>query len=73
MCVDLSIALHLLTVMRRRSRWARAQVSIEDEMRKNEGWTWPTQVGFHASESMRHVHLHVISTDFISPKLKNKK
>lgn len=24
-------------------------------------------------ESMRHVHLHVISTDFVSPKLKNKK
>ena len=24
-------------------------------------------------ESMRHVHLHVISTDFLSPKLKNKK
>jgi hypothetical protein len=22
---------------------------------------------------MRHVHLHVISTDFLSPKLKNKK
>ncbi len=46
---------------------------IQDEMRKTEGWAWPVQVGFHANESMRHVHLHVISSDLISPKLKNKK
>ncbi|GAA6007033.1 hypothetical protein JCM10207_009177 [Rhodosporidiobolus poonsookiae] len=46
---------------------------IEDEMQKEEGWTWGVQIGFHAVESMRHVHLHVISSDLISPKLKNKK
>ncbi|GAA5819978.1 hypothetical protein JCM11251_005433 [Rhodosporidiobolus azoricus] len=46
---------------------------IQDEMQKEEGWVWDVQVGFHAVESMKHVHLHVISTDLISPKLKNKK
>ncbi|GAA5850487.1 hypothetical protein JCM8547_001890 [Rhodosporidiobolus lusitaniae] len=46
---------------------------IEDEMQKEEGFVWPVQIGFHAAESMKHVHLHVISTDLISPKLKNKK
>lgn len=30
-------------------------------MLKNEGWVWGVEVGFHAVESMRHVHLHVIS------------
>lgn len=46
---------------------------IEDEMLKTEGFSWPVQVGFHASESMKHVHVHVISSDLISEKLKNKK
>lgn len=49
------------------------QAKIESEMLEKFGWTWMVQVGFHASESMRHVHLHVISSDLISPKLKNKK
>ncbi|GAA5958784.1 hypothetical protein JCM8115_000352 [Rhodotorula mucilaginosa] len=46
---------------------------IRDEMEKEYGWSWGVQAGFHAVESMRHVHVHVISTDFLSPKLKNKK
>ncbi|GAA6038155.1 hypothetical protein JCM8097_005766 [Rhodosporidiobolus ruineniae] len=46
---------------------------IQDEMLKKEGWVWDVTVGFHANESMRHVHLHVISSDLISLKLKNKK
>ncbi|BGP24857.1 forkhead-associated domain histidine triad-like protein [Rhodotorula toruloides] len=46
---------------------------IRDEMEKEEGWSWDVRIGFHAVESMRHVHLHVISSDMISPKLKNKK
>ncbi|KDE08898.1 hypothetical protein MVLG_00994 [Microbotryum lychnidis-dioicae p1A1 Lamole] len=49
------------------------QEMIEEEMLKKEGWKWPIHIGFHARESMRHVHLHVISSDLISPKLKNKK
>ncbi|KAI8045963.1 hypothetical protein M5D96_002154 [Drosophila gunungcola] len=31
------------------------------------------QVGFHAEPSMLRLHLHVISKDFVSPSLKNKK
>ncbi|KAI8901922.1 HIT-like domain-containing protein [Globomyces pollinis-pini] len=31
------------------------------------------QIGFHAVPSMKQLHMHVISTDFISPSLKNKK
>ncbi|GAA6051711.1 hypothetical protein JCM3770_002695 [Rhodotorula araucariae] len=46
---------------------------IRDEMEKSEGWSWEVRMGFHAVESMRHVHLHVISSDMISPKLKQKK
>lgn len=29
--------------------------------------------GFHAVPSMKHVHLHVISTDLVSDRLKHKK
>ncbi|KAJ3298334.1 hypothetical protein HK104_010799 [Borealophlyctis nickersoniae] len=31
------------------------------------------RIGFHAVPSMRQIHLHVISQDFSSPALKNKK
>lgn len=31
------------------------------------------KIGYHAEPSMKQVHLHVISTDFDSPYLKNKK
>lgn len=31
------------------------------------------KIGYHAEPSMQQVHLHVISTDFHSPALKNKK
>ncbi|KAF0689661.1 Aste57867_18898 [Aphanomyces stellatus] len=33
----------------------------------------PLRVGFHSVPSMRQLHLHVISDDFISPALKHKK
>ncbi|KAH8928504.1 HIT-like protein [Atractiella rhizophila] len=46
---------------------------IEERMVKEEGFKWDIQVGFHASESMKHLHLHVISTDFQSDRLKHKK
>ncbi|GAA5857930.1 hypothetical protein JCM1840_000972 [Sporobolomyces johnsonii] len=65
---------HKLEVLKALERQA-AEVKemIEDEMMKREGWTWDVRIGFHANESMRHVHLHVISSDMLSPKLKNKK
>ncbi|GAA5916658.1 DNA 5'-adenosine monophosphate hydrolase [Sporobolomyces salmoneus] len=46
---------------------------IQDEMRKEHGFVWNVNIGFHAVESMKHVHLHVISSDMISDRLKNKK
>ncbi|CAK4165937.1 unnamed protein product [Aphanomyces euteiches] len=33
----------------------------------------PLRIGFHAVPSMRQLHLHIISDDFSSPTLKNKK
>mmetsp|Transcript_9250 Transcript_9250/g.20102 ORF Transcript_9250/g.20102 Transcript_9250/m.20102 type:complete len:648 (-) Transcript_9250:124-2067(-) len=33
----------------------------------------PLQVGFHRVPSLKHLHLHIISKDFDSPSLKNKK
>ncbi|ORX86767.1 HIT-like protein [Anaeromyces robustus] len=38
---------------------------------KNEKYEF--QIGFHAIPSMNQIHMHVISTDFISPYLKTKK
>ncbi|WFD29454.1 hypothetical protein MSPP1_000463 [Malassezia sp. CBS 17886] len=35
--------------------------------------TWGIQRGFHAVPSMRHLHLHVLSTDLVSERLKHKK
>ncbi|SCV71929.1 BQ2448_4623 [Microbotryum intermedium] len=65
---------HCLPVLRALQEQAQqVQEMIEEEMIKKEGWKWPVQIGFHARESMKHVHLHVISSDLISPKLKNKK
>ncbi|GAA5983614.1 hypothetical protein JCM11641_007300 [Rhodosporidiobolus odoratus] len=65
---------HKLEVLKALERQAdEVKEMIQDEMQKEEGWTWDVQIGFHAVESMRHVHLHVISSDLISPKLKNKK
>jgi len=48
---------------------------IRDEMRKSygEGVEWQVMKGFHAIQSMVHIHLHIISSDFISPTLKIKK
>ncbi|GAA5869743.1 hypothetical protein JCM3774_003838 [Rhodotorula dairenensis] len=65
---------HALQVLKALERQAdEVKEMIRDEMEKEYGWSWGVQAGFHAVESMRHVHLHVISTDFLSPKLKNKK
>ncbi|BGP16410.1 hypothetical protein JCM10213_004034 [Rhodosporidiobolus nylandii] len=65
---------HALEVLKELERQAEeVKETIQEEMVKKEGWAWDVQVGFHAAESMKHVHLHVISGDLISPKLKNKK
>ncbi|TFK54942.1 HIT-like protein [Heliocybe sulcata] len=46
---------------------------VEEEMVKRYGFKWDIWVGFHSVPSMEHLHLHVISSDLVSPRLKNKK
>ncbi|KAL0579953.1 aprataxin-like protein [Marasmius crinis-equi] len=46
---------------------------IEGEMVRRYGFKWPVWTGFHASPSMHHLHLHIISADLCSEKLKHKK
>ncbi|KAI0283101.1 hypothetical protein BGY98DRAFT_1094043 [Russula aff. rugulosa BPL654] len=51
----------------------RLQSQIEREMQTHYGFKWPIWIGFHAIPSMEHLHLHVISSDLISPSLKTKR
>ncbi|KAI6150540.1 HIT-like domain-containing protein, partial [Pisolithus tinctorius] len=46
---------------------------IQEEMLNRYGFQWQIWVGFHPAPSMEHLHLHVISSDLCSPKLKTKK
>ncbi|KAI5899662.1 uncharacterized protein SCHCODRAFT_02484815 [Schizophyllum commune H4-8] len=46
---------------------------IEEWMLKSYKFKWDVWVGFHAVQSLDHVHLHVISADMQSEHLKNKK
>ncbi|OSC99115.1 hypothetical protein PYCCODRAFT_1416667 [Trametes coccinea BRFM310] len=50
-----------------------AKRDIEKEMREQHGFVWPIQMGFHAVPSLEHVHMHVISTDFLGQYYKKKK
>ncbi|KAG2130410.1 uncharacterized protein EDB93DRAFT_81904 [Suillus bovinus] len=46
---------------------------IEEEMMKLYKFKWEIWVGFHPISSMEHLHLHVLSADLCSPKMKMKK
>ncbi|KAN0062712.1 aprataxin-like protein [Thecaphora frezii] len=47
---------------------------IHHRMRtEHAGKQWRVRRSFHAIPSMKHVHLHVISDDLVSDRLKNKK
>ncbi|KAG2078122.1 HIT-like protein [Suillus decipiens] len=46
---------------------------IESEMLKKYGFRWEIWMGFHAVPSMEHLHLHVLSADLCSPRMKLKK
>ncbi|KAJ7582769.1 HIT-like domain-containing protein [Mycena floridula] len=52
---------------------AAVRTEIETEMRDRYGFVWPIWTGFHAAPSMEHLHLHILSADLISPKMKHKK
>ncbi|KAA1469527.1 HIT-like protein, partial [Dentipellis sp. KUC8613] len=56
-----------------RAEGARLRGVIEEEMRKRYGFVWGVWMGFHAVPSMEHLHLHVISADLCSERLKHKK
>lgn len=36
------------------------------------GVAWDVRCGFHAKPSMRHLHMHVISSDLSAPRLRRK-
>ncbi|KAG6854329.1 hypothetical protein C0991_008224 [Blastosporella zonata] len=46
---------------------------IEGEMLKRYGFKWDIWTGFHAAPSMSHLHLHVLSADLHSERMKSKK
>ncbi|KAF7363389.1 HIT-like protein [Mycena sanguinolenta] len=46
---------------------------IEDEMLSRYGFKWGIWMGFHGAPSMAHLHLHVLSDDLLSDRMKNKK
>ncbi|TIB70272.1 hypothetical protein E3Q24_03098 [Wallemia mellicola] len=47
--------------------------SIHDMQLRDYGKTWDINKGFHAVPSLNCIHLHVMSNDLISDRLKNKK
>ncbi|KAJ7740666.1 HIT-like domain-containing protein [Mycena maculata] len=46
---------------------------IEEEMLSRYGFKWGIWTGFHGAPSMDHLHLHVLSDDLCSDRMKNKK
>ncbi|KAG2129595.1 hypothetical protein DEU56DRAFT_493054 [Suillus clintonianus] len=50
-----------------------AKKMIEEEMMKKYQFKWEIWIGFHPISSMEHLHLHVLSADLFSPKMKLKK
>ncbi|TFK42641.1 HIT-like domain-containing protein [Crucibulum laeve] len=50
-----------------------AKKEIEEEMLRRYGFKWDVWTGFHGAPSMEHLHVHVLSADLCSEKMKNKK
>lgn len=46
---------------------------IRSDMLEKYGTTWEIERAFHAVPSMEHLHLHVVSMDLVSDRLKHKK
>ncbi|KXN82061.1 Aprataxin [Leucoagaricus sp. SymC.cos] len=51
----------------------RLKDEIEQEMEKRYGFIWDVWIGFHGTPSIEHIHLHVLSADLCSDRMKNKK
>ncbi|GAC93538.1 hypothetical protein PHSY_001103 [Pseudozyma hubeiensis SY62] len=46
---------------------------IRDDMKQNYDVAWDVERAFHSVPSMEHLHLHVVSMDLVSDRLKHKK
>ncbi|KAH9856923.1 hypothetical protein C2E23DRAFT_805970 [Lenzites betulinus] len=46
---------------------------IEEDMRRTQGFVWEVLMGFHALPSVEHLHLHLVSGEFLGEYFKNKK
>ncbi|KAG8899069.1 hypothetical protein FRB99_006950 [Tulasnella sp. 403] len=68
---DKEAALEILRDLESESR--EVERMVLDEMQKRFGFQWKVYVGFHAVPTLYHVHLHIISGDFVSPWIKSKK
>ncbi|EKM76481.1 hypothetical protein AGABI1DRAFT_122637 [Agaricus bisporus var. burnettii JB137-S8] len=69
--VDKQGAKDILTSMK--DEGMKMKNEIEREMEKRYGFVWDVWMGFHGAPSMEHLHMHVISSDLVSEKLKHKK
>ncbi|CAG8439394.1 1787_t:CDS:10 [Ambispora gerdemannii] len=58
--------LQLIQTMKEKGEWVIERIKQEDPKLR-------FRMGFHTVPSMKQLHMHVISQDFISPTLKNKK
>jgi len=54
-------------------REAMRSVQLSAQLPPGRDWGRDIQLGVHAFPSMNHLHIHVISKDMYSPKMKNKK
>ncbi|KAH7107383.1 HIT-like domain-containing protein [Auriculariales sp. MPI-PUGE-AT-0066] len=50
-----------------------AKKGILEEMQTRYGFKWGVRMGFHAVPSMLHLHLHVMSDELVSDRIKHKK
>ncbi|KAI0362144.1 hypothetical protein OH77DRAFT_1441395 [Trametes cingulata] len=50
-----------------------AKKLIEEEMVRQHGFSWGMQIGFHALPSVEHLHLHIVSSDFLGEGFKTKR
>ncbi|KAI0374935.1 hypothetical protein BV20DRAFT_935176 [Pilatotrama ljubarskyi] len=46
---------------------------VEEDMVRQHGFAWGLQIGFHALPSVEHLHLHIVSTDFLGDGFKKKR
>ncbi|KDR81553.1 hypothetical protein GALMADRAFT_59127 [Galerina marginata CBS 339.88] len=68
---DKELAKDVITALAEEAKAVKKE--IQDEMVNRYGFKWDVWTGFHGTPSMEHIHLHVLSADLCSEKMKNKK